>query len=613
MQHPRIRSHYQWDNIITNGKIPTLRGPWRIPAGFTSGAVLLASAVCFAAAGYFWPADREAAVAVGAIGAVASLWALHRRRRVLASVAALRTHVSEAERQLESERRTAALLRHAADSLSDGFALWDVNGRLIAHNRRSPPGGRPDISDGITFDQYLDAMYPLIDAPDQYGSKETWRKERTRLFAEANGSHEVKIKSGKWYLITERRTDEGGTLTIYTDISDIKRAEESRELSENRLAMAQKLARIGVFEWDIERQDMYWSDYLYEIVGLPPDSPALGLEQFLLLVHPSSRDLVRSTFARLLSTGGQYNQEYEIVRPDGQSRSVRTVVQAIADDRGRVVRILGSMHDQTETKRTERALRRAKETAVDANIAKSEFLANVSHELRTPLNAIIGFSEVMLQEVFGPVGNSRYREYANDIRDSGTHLLGVINDLLDFSKLEAGRLELRYERVEIGAVVEKCVRMMHQHAESQDVAIVNNTPDFSRRIEIDERKVTQILLNLISNSIKFTPAGGIVSLSVGTAGNGVDITVADTGVGMSDDDIQTALLPFGQVDSSLNREHTGTGLGLPLSKSLAELHSGSLDIVSRPGQGTTITVHLPERQTEQAGPPLQLVIGGQDG
>ena len=358
---------------------------------------------------------------------------------------------------------------------------------------------------------------------------------------------------------------------------------------------------------------MYWSDILYDILGMPPQSPALELDQFILLVHPSSRDIVRSTMKRLLGHGGQYNQEYEIIRPDGQTRSVRAEVRAITDQSGRVIRILGSIHDQTETRRIERALRRAKESAVEANMAKSDFLASVSHKLRTPLNAVIGFSEVMLQEIFGPLGNTRYRDYANDIRDSGTHLLGVINDILDFSKLEAGRLELKYETAQIADVVEKCIRMMHQRAEAEDVALVNSTPDFRHSLEIDQRKVTQILLNLVSNAIKFTPAKGIVTLSGQLTDIGIELSVADTGIGMSAADIELALAPFGQVDSALNRDHTGTGLGLPLSKSLAELHAGTLQVESNPGKGTIVTLFLPLSRPDTQDPPLQLVMGGQDG
>jgi signal transduction histidine kinase len=350
---------------------------------------------------------------------------------------------------------------------------------------------------------------------------------------------------------------------------------------------------------------------------LPLESPPLDFPQYLLLVRPESREIVRSTFRRLLTAGGKYNQEYEIVRLDGQIRAVRAEAEAeaVLDDDGSVIRILGSVHDQTSVKLVESALREAKEAAVTANNAKSEFLANISHKLRTPLNAVIGFSEVMIQEVFGPIGSDRYRDYAGDIRQSGLHLLGVINDLLDFSKLEAGRLELHVEDISPATVMDKFIRMMRQRAETENLALLTDTGDAPDAvIQGDDRKITQVMINLVSNAIKFTPAGGIVRLSICRSGDGVDIIVSDSGIGMSENDIDLALAPFGQVDSLLNREHTGTGLGLPLSMSLIELHGGRMSIDSMPGKGTTVTVHLPRYQAKSdLRSSLRLVSGGQAG
>ena len=221
-----------------------------------------------------------------------------------------------------------------------------------------------------------------------------------------------------------------------------------------------------------------------------------------------------------------------------------------------------------------------------------QFASNTAHELRTPLNAIIGFSEVMIQEVFGPVGNDRYHDYAGDIRQSGVHLLGVINDLLDYSKLDAGRLELHSEFVSLNRIVDKTIRMMRHEAEGAKVTLIGNTDDVEGVIWGDEQKVMQIVLNLVSNAIKFTQSSGIVTVSLHDADDGVEIKVTDSGIGMSAGDIELALAPFGQVDSALSRQHTGTGLGLPLSKSLAELHGGSLNITSAPGEGTTVSVRL---------------------
>lgn len=510
-----------------------------------------------------------------------------------------------------AERR----LQDVVDSISDGFVLWDKDNRLLFHNRQATRGEWPGASKGMAFDDYVTNIFPHLDERTTGGDLPTWLEKRRRWLSEAHHSHEVLAKDGTWSLLTERRTPDGGTVTTYTDITDAKTHERTRARSERRLAHAQTLAQIGIFEWDARGSDMFWSDIMYEIVGLPSASPPLDFAQYLLLVRPESRDLVRSTFKRLLTAGGKYNQEYEIVRPDGQIRAVRAEAEAVLDDDGTVIRILGSVHDQTSVKRVETALRDAKEAAVSANNAKSEFLANISHELRTPLNAVIGFSEVMIQEVFGPIGSDRYRDYAGDIRQSGLHLLGVINDLLDFSKLEAGRIELHVEDVSPAAVLDKCVRMMRQRAEAEDLALLSDTGDAADAVvQGDDRKITQVVLNLVSNAIKFTPAGGIVRLSISRSEDGVDIAVTDSGIGMSAKDIDLALAPFGQVDSSINREYTGTGLGLPLSKSLIELHGGTMMIDSVPGKGTTATVHLSRYMAESdQRPSLRLVSGGQAG
>lgn len=516
-----------------------------------------------------------------------------------------------ANSQLITEHR----LQDVVDSISDGFELWDKDDRLLFHNRESRPQEWPVPCKGMSFDRYIEETFPLLDERTTGGDLQKWLVQRRQWFSEANHSHEVRTKGGTWTLLTERRTPDGGTVTTYTDITDAKGDQRIRALSERRLAHAQTLAEIGIFEWDANGSDMYWSDIMYEIIGLPTSSPPLDFSQYLLLVHPDSREIVRSTFRRLLTSGGKYNQDYELIRPDGQVRAVRAEAEAVLDEDGSVIRILGSVHDQTPAKRVESALREAKEAAVKANNAKSEFLANISHELRTPLNAVIGFSEVMIQEVFGPIGNDQYRDYAGDIRQSGVHLLGLINDLLDFSKLEAGRVELHIEEISPAAVMDKCIRMMRQRAEAEKLTLLADTGDAEDAvIQGDDRKITQVILNLVSNAIKFTPAGGMIKLSINRSGDGIDITVSDTGIGMSKTDIDLALVPFGQVDSLLNREYTGTGLGLPLSKSLVELHGGTMSIDSKPGEGTTITVHMAYQIAgHNHPPPLRLVSGGQGG
>jgi signal transduction histidine kinase len=251
--------------------------------------------------------------------------------------------------------------------------------------------------------------------------------------------------------------------------------------------------------------------------------------------------------------------------------------------------------DASARRLIESELRAARDLAEGASQAKSQFLANMSHELRTPLNAIIGFSEVISAALFGPL-DARYRDYAQDIHGSGHHLLRIINDLLDLSKVEAGRLELRESPVPIALIFETCRRMVDDRAAVAGVSLDFQPTDLA--VSGDELRLEQVLLNLVSNAVKFTPTGGHVAVSAMLALSGeVVISVADSGIGMAPEDIPRALQPFGQIDNSLARPHGGTGLGLPLAQRLIELHGGTLTIDSELGKGTTVTVVLPVERT----------------
>jgi len=243
---------------------------------------------------------------------------------------------------------------------------------------------------------------------------------------------------------------------------------------------------------------------------------------------------------------------------------------------------------------TEAKLRRAKEDAERADRAKSAFLANTSHELRTPLNAIIGFSEVMRAQTFGPLDNARYQEYLKDIYDSGCHLLRIINDILDLSKIEAGKATLdKEERVDLRGTVEAAARMVQPQAGAAKIALVF---DLDRPLPVvrgSGRMLQQVFINLLSNAVKFTPTGGTVAVRGAVDRDDVLVTISDTGIGMSEEDIELALTAFGQVDSKMTRRYDGTGLGLPLANAIVALHRGRLEIDSYPGRGTTIAVLLP--------------------
>jgi len=263
-----------------------------------------------------------------------------------------------------------------------------------------------------------------------------------------------------------------------------------------------------------------------------------------------------------------------------------------------------------ERKRTEIQILQEKEKADLANRAKTEFLANMSHELRTPLNAIIGFSDIMQRELFGPQSVPQYKEYAQTIHESGSHLLQIINDILDISKVEAGRYEINDDAVVVEELMRTCLRLISARAADSDIAVTLDLSPALTTVQADERVLKQIVLNLLSNAVKFTPAGGRVRLSTGVEPDGrAVISVTDTGIGISGENLPKVFLPFFQVEGSLSRRFEGTGLGLPLVKSMVELHGGSFELTSTVGVGTTATVRLPVDRILR--PPQRAAAGGQ--
>ncbi|MEN8196941.1 MAG: ATP-binding protein, partial [Pseudomonadota bacterium] len=290
-------------------------------------------------------------------------------------------------------------------------------------------------------------------------------------------------------------------------------------------------------------------------------------------------------------------REIAIPHADG-NRNLATVKFPILDNSGDLIAIGGIEHDVTALKRAGHAALAAKEEAELANRAKSEFLANMSHELRTPLNAVIGFSSAMLEGIHGTLRTPQYRDYAQDINSSGTHLLKLINDILDLSKIEAGKFELAEEALDLRALAAEAVATVKERAKSAELELVNELPPDFPAVFADPRSLMQILLNLLSNAIKFTPKGGQVTVGAALDDNGaVHFRVSDTGKGIAKEDLAAVMEPFGQAGNAISGKPEGTGLGLPLSKKIVEMHGGSLTLKSWPGEGTTVEVTLPPERT----------------
>ncbi len=321
------------------------------------------------------------------------------------------------------------------------------------------------------------------------------------------------------------------------------------------------------------------------------------------------------TLIHALAAAGGYD---EAENPEVRQQIVEHRLQAHRDAAGEIVQqLMGgrwvltrerktreggivSFHtDITQMKQQENALRKseqaerqARETAERADQTKSSFLATMSHELRTPLNAVIGFSQIIEQGIFGPQP-ARYREYATLIRRSGEHLLIIINDILDIAKLQSGKTELHLEVAPLDAIIEESARLMEPQTAAAGLTLTCRIGPNLPPVHADLTRLRQVVFNLLSNAIKFTPSGGKVSITASAREGAVAVSVTDTGIGMAEQDIPRALEPFGQISNALTRTHEGTGLGLPLSKSLIELHGGRFEISSAPNAGTTITFTLP--------------------
>ena len=380
------------------------------------------------------------------------------------------------------------------------------------------------------------------------------------------------------------------------DMTNIRNHEKELQRREEQLFEAQKIGRMGHWYWEMGQTAMEWSDQIYSIFGVDKNtfSPTMDSVRTLVL----KRDLGKTlrSFQRAVVRKRDYEVQFRLRRPEQKDvRYIHCEGRCKIDPKtGEVVALFGIMQDITERTLHERALREAKDAAESAYASKTRFLANMSHELRTPLNAIIGFSEMMQSQLLGPVGNAKYLGYIGDIRGAGRHLLDLINDILDMSKIEVGKYVLHVEEINVGKLISLALNMVEGHAHEAQVRLVMEDLPMDVHVMADRRALMQILLNLLSNAIKFTEPGGAVEVKCIRELGGVALVVSDTGVGIPQDKIKIVTLPFEQVDSELTRSHEGSGLGLAITKDLIELHGGTLEINSEVGVGTIVTVLLPE-------------------
>lgn len=387
---------------------------------------------------------------------------------------------------------------------------------------------------------------------------------------------------------------QGQLLLVCRDLTDSKRHEAELLRREQQLSEAQAIGHMGHWMWRIGDERLEFSSELYRIFGVAPDAFTPTFDNINSMMHRRDRGRIAQSFQRAMIERKNYEMEFRIMRPTGEARFIVLQGRCETDSEGDVSALFGIMQDVTERNQYERELREAKESAERAYAAKSQFLANMSHELRTPLNAIIGFSEMMQRQMLGPIGTEKYLDYIGGIRESGEHLLDMITDILDMSKIEAGKYTLDVEDFNLFKVIRLATHMMEGRALDAQVKILSNIPeDQDMMIVGDRRAIMQMILNVLSNAVKFTKPKGQVNISCTSDNHMITMQFVDTGIGIPASKLRYVTKPFEQAANSFTRNHDGTGLGLAITKELAELHGGTLELQSTVGVGTTVTISVP--------------------
>ncbi|HLW28077.1 MAG TPA: ATP-binding protein [Kiloniellales bacterium] len=531
---------------------------------------------------------------------IGQLWALHdesddseaRHQDLAALLASWAAGEAERQRLQQEVAQSKDTLDILLNHMREAVMLFGPDLRVRAINRRMCEifGYSESLFQNATLDDII--RYNVAQGEYGPGDPEALARRRHEMvIAGVPDNFEHRRPDGRVLEVQGRALPRGGYLRSMIDVTSHRRLQDALRESERRYRVVTEMTSDLVFSYLVQGDR-----FLPEWMAGSPFAKRLGVEPQVnleRLVYAADRPLLEACKERLLSGRGCV-EELRLDLGDGVLWVHLTTQPEIDPASGRTMRVFGALKDITESKRAEVRLREAMRAVELADRTKSDFLANMSHELRTPLNAIIGFAEVMEHEMLGPLGQPVYRDYVGDIRASGLHLLEIINDILDVSKAEAGKLELDQEPVAPRELIESCLRLVRQRAEQAQVDLRVELPKRTPLLLGDPRRLKQILLNLLTNAIKFSPLGGIVRLSIRIGPrSGILIEVVDSGIGMSAEEVTRALQPFTQLHPGLHRGHEGTGLGLPLSRRLVELHDGTLTLDTTPGKGTRVRVQLP--------------------
>jgi len=508
------------------------------------------------------------------------------------------TDITQIKTREQELAQAQAQLRFALESIDQGFVIYDADDRLVLVNsafRKMYPGDEKHLVQGTRFEDVIRAGA----VGDQEEDVEGYVRMRLEQRASGKGNRVVQASDGTWRIVNSSRTRDGGTVSVWTDVTQLKEQEEALRDSESRFTIAfqssplmMAIVRLNGGSY-VEVNDKFieLSGYDREELTGPDQSGNPELASY------EDREKMRSMLMR-----GQAIDEMEVVLTRKNGEPLDVLVSGDLIEVGGEQRILMIAMDFSSHKRLEGSLISAKNEAELANRTKSEFLANMSHELRTPLNAVIGFSEFIANETFGPLGDERYLEYIGDIRDSGTHLLNLINDILDVSKVEAGKMDLRESDIDLDEMMERCIRSVGGRAREARLTITNNVVRGLPLVRCDETKMRQILINLLNNAVKFTDPGGNIEVGGEISDDGeLRIYIKDDGIGIAAKDMEAVFNVFGQAEATSERRFEGAGLGLPLTRALVELHGGELYLESELGVGTTAFVRLPENRLVKLG------------
>jgi cell cycle sensor histidine kinase DivJ len=376
-----------------------------------------------------------------------------------------------------------------------------------------------------------------------------------------------------------------------------RRSEDAIRVGEERYRLLAENATDMITRHDEKGRVLFVSQASEQLLGEAAEK-LIG-DGLFERVHVADRPAYLTALSRCSASGEPVTVEFRVRHQDASGLEryswVEMRCRPLQTSRGDAFPpgVLAGTRDISGRKAQEDELTRARDEAESASRAKTQFLANMSHELRTPLNAVIGFSEILNRELFGALGEQRYRDYARMIHESGEHLLHVVNDILDMSKIEAGKLKLVKEPFEVGSLIASCAEVMRHAADTKRLSLVTEVAPSLPELIADKRACKQMLLNVISNAIKFTDAGGSVRVMAREENGMVELIVADNGIGIAEQDLPKLGNPFVQADNAYNRSHDGAGLGLSVVKGLARLHGGRLEIASKLGEGTTTTILLP--------------------